>query len=731
MTQINQNIDRYNNMPPGIQNRQRQQGNQPVRIPSYYNASFRDTSSVKDILEKNLVYQMIIKPFVEHPIEIVATWLALGLGLDAYSKACGGKYENSLVKKAANLGDSIQQSKLFQSKPFQYLAKGLHKAEDGGKKLVKKSAILRAMKNTPTSPEWSMAKSQMYSHKQEVVQDFVRIIDALKLDTHDMPRIKELGLSNKEKEALKKTFNVKKISEIPEEKLINQVLLERLGRTPSQIKKIQSSSGSIEAAKKEILKEMGLDANKLKKIKEDTKGIYINDVKEAARKVSGKVKIGAGHYNWMGPVTKTFERTIGCDEIYNKLHSLDNGAKTRLGRATSKAMQLIHRGLTFGGGKLGALIFISPILVELAHNVKKADKDQKVGTLIGGFVENTSWVITFPIALRMLHSLGGIKYAGMSVENVEKCKKIKEEFNKKAGDGFTDRIKNLFGSKEMNNGVFKNKAEYNKARKKAQDEIKKLSKVKGQNIFTKGLRKVMSFLTLDLANFKGYNGGGALSRMYHGMPHLMKDFVGIPMRFGVWGAISMGLLGGIITKCVTTLFGKSYDSMKIDEHKDALKEQKAFLKEDLRDRMIASARKKNQPSGLYMQSNSISSRGKVRGKEVGKDKNGNLAPQIKAQDKNAPANEKVDNYTYIPSSKNIIPHPIKPGKADNYTYVPSSECKIKSEKTNESSRKYIPSQAAANIQKNFDNSGLQSALDRAQKAEDKALKILAGNFEGM
>lgn len=703
MTQISQNLDRYNNIPVGIQNRQTQQDNQQVRIPAYYNASFKDNSNVKDMFEKNLVYQMLVKPFVEHPIEIVATWLGLGLGLDAYSKACSGKYEDSLVKKAANLGDSIQEASIFKTKPFQYMSKGIDKLKKGGKTLVKNSAILRAMKNTPTSPEWAMAKSQMYSHKQEVVQDFIRVIDGLRLDTPDVPDIKELGLTKKERDALKKLFNVNKISQIQEDKLINQVLLERLGRTQKQIDKIQASSGSIELTKREILKEMGLSADKLKLIKEDSKGIYVNDVKEAARKVSGKVKIGAGHYNWMGVFTKPFERTIGCDEIFNKLHSLDGGARTKLGRFTSKIMQVIHRGITFGGGKLGALIFIAPILVELAHNVKKADKDQKVGTMVGGFVESTSWVITFPLALRMLHSMGGIKYAGMSVENVEKCKKIKNAFNNKA-----------------DNNLFKTKADYNKARKIAEDEIKKLSKVKGQNIFTKGLRKVMSVLTIDLGNFKGYSGGGALSRFSNKLPHLMKDIVGIPMRFGVWGFISTAVLGGIITKCVTTVFGKSYDAMKQDEHKDAIKAQKTFLKNDLNERMINAARAKQQIKSV----NNTKAKQNIASR--GTDANSKAVPKI-----DYTKEEKVDNYTYIPSSKNIIPHPVKKGNADNYTYIPSSECKVQSDKVKESGRKYIPSQAAANIQKNFDNSGLQSALDRAQKAEDKALKILSGNFEGM
>ena len=94
--------------------------------------------------------------------------------------------------------------------------------------------------------------------------------------------------------------------------------------------------------------------------------------------------------------------------------------------------------------------------------------------------------------------------------------------------------------------------------------------------------------------------------------------------------------------------------------------------------------------------------------------------------------DQMDNYTYVPSSQNIIKHPINKNSVDNYTYIPSSKCIIPpSAKDVEKQRKYIPSQQAANIDKTFDNSGLQSALDRAQRAEDKALRVLAGNFDGM
>ena len=72
---------------------------------------------------------------------------------------------------------------------------------------------------------------------------------------------------------------------------------------------------------------------------------------------------------------------------------------------------------------------------------------------------------------------------------------------------------------------------------------------------------------------------------------------------------------------------------------------------------------------------------------------------------NSPSKQKLDNYTYIPSQDNVLQKPITPGQ-----------------------NKYIPSQQAANISYNFDNSGLENALQRADRAEAKALQVLSGNF---
>lgn len=710
MTQINSNFN--------IQNYagQQQKQQQTVRIPNYYYVP--DTyspQSVKEVVKENPFYDMFLKPFVEHPVAVLATWLGLGVGLDAYSTACSGKYEDSLVKKAANFGDNIQNSKIIQNKPVQAVISGLGSVGNAGKKAVQNSAILRAMKDTPTMPEWSTVKTQMFNQKQEVVQDFIRITEALKLDSAEAPSLTNIGLNDREITMLKKTFNVQKISQIPETEAVNQVLLDRLGKTPEEIKKIQGmGAASTKAVKTEILKEMGLDAEKLKLIKDDVYGKYINDVKTAAGKVKGKVKMGAGHYSWMGPLTKPFERTVGCDEIFNKLHSMSDGAKTGTGRFMSKAMQMIHRGLTFGGGKLGALIFIAPLLVELGINVKKADKDQKIGTAANGFVDNISWVFTFPLALRMMHSIGGIKNAGMGKEKVEQYRKLVEDFNKRVEPTI---LKD--GIKVPNPNTFKTKHEYDVARSVVEKQLKELRTVKGQNIFTRGLRKLAGCITPDLCRLNSYRNSNFAANTARKVPAFFRNAAGIPIRFGIWGLISMGVLSAALTKCTTAIFGKSYDAMKQDERKADKKKQEKFLKEDLNQRLYDTQKAKQ-----FGRQPAVQAQPPVQNIMTTKGTSP-YSSQIPTPDTD------VDNYTYIPSQQNIIPHSIKNSKVDTYTYIPSQECTIKSDKVNEAQRKYIPSQAAANIQKTYDNSGLQSALDRAQKAEDKALRVLAGNFEGM
>jgi hypothetical protein len=91
-----------------------------------------------------------------------------------------------------------------------------------------------------------------------------------------------------------------------------------------------------------------------------------------------------------------------------------------------------------------------------------------------------------------------------------------------------------------------------------------------------------------------------------------------------------------------------------------------------------------------------------------------------------------DNYTYIPSSVALNTRKdVKTQKRDNYTYIPSSENVIKKNQKSGDTNKYIPSQMGVKFNKTFDNSGLEAALRRADRAEQRAIQVLAGNFNNI
>ena len=729
MTQSVQNYDNHNNIysQQRVQSRQNSAPQMAVRIPDYYMDN--DKKSIKDMLEENPFYSMGIKgffgPLIDHPIASVLTWFGCGFLLDKYTNACGGEYDKSLLKKVTNFGDKLENSKFVQSKPVQSV---LNLFKKGGKKsgsIIEKNSVLRAMKNTPTMPELEIVKSEMLSQRQRVVHDFNQIVNELKL-TQDGKYVKlnKLALDKKETEQVLKAFKKNNLSEIAEEKVSSYVQLKRLGKSDGEIFNLLSHpDGGVAATKKAVLNALGHNEEWIKKVQEDTIGARINEVQEAAKRVGGKVKIGLGDFRpfgmKLGILTTPTKRVLGCDSVYNRLYSLDTrktgGAKTATGRFMSRFMQMVHRGLTFGGGKLGVLLFIAPAFVETAINVHKAEPNQKIGTGVNNLVNHISWVFTFPFALQIMHHIFGAQYAGLTKAQVQKIRDLQNNFNKK----------------NKNNGTpdgFKDYKEYNAERKIVNEKIKnELKNVKGgQKWYTSLIRHISKAFTPDLGKLDAYNTGNMITTKISQMRNLPRNMLGVPLRLGIFIALTMGVLDTVLNKSIKLVFGDSYDSMKEEEQKDAKKEQKKFLKEDLNERLyevqkqkILQSNRKNVNSATQKTQNAqaISHHGSSP-----------LSRDLSQRQK-----EKIDNYTYIPSQDNIIKSE-KKNSQDNYTYIPSQQSTLNtgSNGMNKNSiRTYIPSQAAANINKSWDNSGLQAALERAQRAENRALQVLAGNFEGM
>ena len=574
-----------------------------------------------------------------------------------------------------------------------------------------------------------------------------------------------------------------------------------------------------EIVKTKQLEKLGVTKEFIEKLDKNPATLKdILTVRNACQKGKG-IRIGAGHQKLLGPF-QPFERYIGLDEIGNRLHSTLQGAKTKTGRALSIFLQKCHRGFTFGGGKIGVLLFVSPLLVDTILDVKKAEPKDKVGTAAHGLVHSMSWVFTFPLGLSIMHHLAGAQYAGMSPEDVKECRRLIKEFNEEANP-FKEKCwyKNMFGlgEKKAASETFQSYGDYKKKLDILKGKLKELrgKNSKNQSLFTKLSKQLGKFLTMDLENIAAYKNGSFLGNTARKIPSFFRNLGGVPLRVGVWAGITMGVLDTIINKGIKGCFGNYYDRFKEEESIDAKKEQMKFTKEDLRLRLEETQRRKvlglmNQPIDNKFEAPAslnpaINSKSPEK-KEVKNSKENSselenskinlnseqenlieekmqqnkaennffkenvvannttqkttaikteqksiqeeVKPQpeekinvqfnepimISAESSKEPVTIKneetkpVDDYTYIPSALPAREKKVKTEKRDNYTYIPSSENVLKDETKETDTAKYIPSQLGAKFNKTFDNSGLEAALKRADRAEQRALQTLAGNF---
>lgn len=726
VTQINPNIETKNNYITQEQVRGIQPAPIKVRIPEYYLPDNKPLS-IKESLEENPMYSVAVDgffgPLIHHPIASLFAFFGCSWALDKYTNACSGEYDKSLLKKAVNLGDRIENSSFIKSRPMQSIIGFFNSGTKNIGKLANKSSLIRAIRTTPSKPEWEMVASEMMPQRQRIMHDFITVGKTLKIAEDGYAEIAELGLNNEEQKLLKR---LSKTSHLTEEQASSYIQLSRLGKEEGEIANIiKEADGGVKSVKKALLERMGLDEASYKKIIEDTTGKEIENMEAAAKKAGNSIRVGLGKFKLMGIdlgiLTKPFERVLSLDNIFNRSYSLSakNGSSAT-GRFLSKFIQLTHRGLTFGGGKYGVLLFIAPALVETAINVKKADKNEKVGTGVNNLVNHISWVFTFPMALKMMHHLCGAQYAGKCKnENYEGKNAI--EVNKNVVEKRRQIIKDF--NEANRKGDFKTLSDYTKAKNVAQGKLNDL-KLTTKNPITWVAKQISRLITVDLERFDGYNTGNIITKQFTKMRNLPRNMFGIPVRFAIFGLLSMGLLDTIINKSIKAVFGRSYNAEKEEEQKSAKKEQKKFLKEDLNKRLYEAQALKIQEE-LQQKSEP-----KTNGHELtskARSINSDASPEVMAR------RQEVDPYSYVPSEVNTInKSSVQNVKRDNYSYVPSQNSTIEKNNDNSSkTRSYIPSQNAANIQKNYDNSGLQSALDRADRAENKALKVLAGNFEGM
>ena len=215
------------------------------------------------------------------------------------------------------------------------------------------------------------------------------------------------------------------------------------------------------------------------------------------------------------------------------------------------------------------------ILAQAVVATLKADgvKD-KAQTFIERNVNDFSFVFAAPLAIMMMHRAGGMKYAGMTPEQVANFRAELEVFNAKAKAG-----------------GFANKAEYNAAKK----ELTKLLQGDTKNgFFTKMFKKVGQLINVGNEKIHPYIKKGSNFNFARKLGYWSKNAAGYPLRFGIAMFALMPFISTTVTKASNAIFGKPKHSVLDEEEEEAkaanaqnVDEQLARLRQDALQRQQA------------------------------------------------------------------------------------------------------------------------------------------------
>lgn len=622
-------------------------------------------------------------------------WYILGKGVDLYNNKCSGEYLDSLPAKIGRFGDRIASSKLGQNEYLKKFGSLISKAKDETVgRLKSNSTIIRNLMENSTRPEWEMAMHSMLSPEQELASE-VKLTFERYLKAGGNSSLRHLAPSSAEKDFLRNIFPGK-ISELDK---INALQLHRAN--PAKYKDaisinavLSQRATNANIIKETLLKELGYDVATYEKYTSNP-AKYTKELREFAKKAGKDMKVYHGNYRIIGPL---FRRKVDMSQIANKMTSIAKGAgnlppKSALGRGMSMAMQGLMRGLTFGGGKLGLLIFVVPALIDMVKNAKEAPDDQKAGTIAHGAVESVSWVATFPLSMHLMHRIGGLKYLGMTKNQVACYRDALAKFKEanKAGKFTTEKM-------------------YTEAWQKVKDLRKPRTKL---NIFEKALKGIGMAFTNDLEmrpawknpGLKGFNSIKNSLRL-KGLGNTLRHLTGIarvPVFF-----LTMGwVLSPLITKPLEWIFGKPYD-----RHEEAAKNAEA-----------EQARINAEQAGVA---------------EISQ---GN-APQIQPSDIKVPPlqtpvnSEQTSNQGQALDDALAVFNQKMQGQAVAHVksqaqvayenrYIPSQNCGIPRDSGEFNDRTYIPNQDNQVVKLPEEIQNLSIIEQRAKHAEDLATDILS------
>ena len=646
-----------NNVPFGVQSVPLSQGGQQTYVPAMHMQGVQD--NYVSNRAKKAEYGWLAVPAA------AGVWYGICRGMDYFNNVLCNKenYMDTPFGKIGAWGDKVSERYMNSSFAKSNAGKGFHKFLGNGKakfmKFVNNNKVLSAIWHTPTNPENKMVVAQAKGLYGFHNMDADTLIPSF-LEKSVVPQqLERYGLDKDSINSLKQSLKGKKKAE-------------KLAILEAEEFKIfgVNNADDLRAAK---IKALGFkDVAQYDKIAKDFIK-YPKEIREALQNANKNMCItrcsGEG---FLGGVKKVlFNRKVTFNELANKyIVTAENPHKTKLGRGLSKGTGWFLEGMTnrFAGGKMVA-IMQAVILSQALMSALKADgMKEKVKTFIERNVNDFSYVFAAPLAVMAMHRVGGMKYAGMTPEQVAKYREKLEAFNAKAdAKGFAT------------------KAEYKAAKK----NLKALLQGDTKNgFFTRMFKKIGQAINVGNEKINPY-----LSKADNNMNFFRKigkwtkNAAGYPVRFGLAMFCLMPFISSTVTKTSNAIFGKPKNSV-LDEEAN---EEAATKNENINKQLSA-----------------------LRQDAIARQQAAQQHQQVAQQYQNAPRMDMLTKYKHGQNGANTVTN-------INNTYV--GEQSAISPKEPEPVRTYIPSPVGVQLAAP-DVDAVNIAMQRSMNAEQEALKML-------
>lgn len=497
-----------------------------------------------------------------------AIWYGISQGMDVFNRKCATDYEKCSFGKLGSFGDNVA-AKWNNTALGKFFNGIFGKTKTLGKTLTEKSDIAYSLANHSTNPEWHFAKTPGAGVKGFLAMDMLQVYDEyLKPITKNSntlswftgknvncQRLQQYGLKQADIDAFARTLKGKTFAE--KALLLQKKELQLLGYKSDFIEHVLKTRGvegleKIAYAKK-VRKLCFKTVDQFEKVKGDILA-HTDEVIQALRNSTkdGDIVVPILKKNggwWRKTVNHLLGREVSFKEYLNKyLAATGKGNNTSLGRALPKALSWFMEGCTnrFAGGKI-AVAMQAAIFADMLIHTFKAPKGEKGKTLAERFVNDFTYFMAMPLGIIGMHKVGGLKYAGMTTDQVETYRKALKQFNS-----------------DVKAGLLSDKSLY-KARAK---ELKTMLKANVKNPITKILKKVGGFINIGNETKLARRSASKMNlNILRKSGNFFRNLAGVPLRIAVPLAIVSPFLAKFVTKGVHKIFGKPTKSV-LDEDKE-------------------------------------------------------------------------------------------------------------------------------------------------------------------